>query len=435
MPLTRNTDWRHLGAVPYPVWKNRILDAGGLPAFAERNVWEALGDDSALALAQLEAESSYASDFDHIPAWMDDPWNLQIDGEGIEFDTAVEAAQAWRNRLYDPTYKDGVYTKTKTIFDMVSRYAPREDGNDPEGYTDGLIAEMQRNGFDTGGKPVALRVKQWWLPTTNRNFPGLFLDNVAELWITIHETDNTDVGAGAQMHAEFVFNGGGSDTVSFHLTVDSIEAYQMMVLDQVAWHAGDGCDDDGSVDVGCKRSVAIETCVNADGDWRQTKLNLIELCVMIIRGDAKLSFGRAKGKFSPFRIGQHNKWSGKNCPRRIRAEGSWGAITGAIQSGAGGTPPVVTPPTTIELIFDGLDIEVAKRLFGTVKGEDGATYKFDANGPVSKAWVARGEETGNWPALKEVWVYADGRRYFRFDDGWTVIDPPGPNTPPKALKP
>lgn len=366
------------------------------------------------------------------------------------------AVLRWFNSVWLPKVQSNAMPNVTTVGDLGLRYTENGDSRATWSWEDGKVpqstygtklknrlAEFYPNLPDRSKKPttpqenpMSLAVKQKWLPSGNRNFPGLFLDNVAELWITVHETDNTDAGAGASMHATFVFNGGGSDTVSFHLTVDSREAWQMMVLDQVAWHAGDGCDDDGSIDVGCKRSVAIETCVNSDGNWQQTKLNLIELCVMIIRGDAKLSFGRAKGRFSPRRIGQHNKWSGKNCPRRIRAEGSWGVITGAIDAGSGITPPPdTTPPTTIELIFDGLDIEVAKRLFGTAKGEDGITYKFDKNGPVSRAWMDRGEATGSWPSLDEVWVYADGRRYFLFEDGFTVLDPPGPSTPPKVLKP
>jgi hypothetical protein len=39
MTVTRNTPWRHMGRVPYAVWRKRILDAGGLPEYAERDVW------------------------------------------------------------------------------------------------------------------------------------------------------------------------------------------------------------------------------------------------------------------------------------------------------------------------------------------------------------------------------------------------------------
>ena len=28
--ITKDTPWRHMGAVPYAVWKQRITDAGGL---------------------------------------------------------------------------------------------------------------------------------------------------------------------------------------------------------------------------------------------------------------------------------------------------------------------------------------------------------------------------------------------------------------------
>lgn len=146
--ITKDTPWRHMGAVPYAVWKQRITDAGGLSEYADRAVWEALGDDSALALEQLEAESSYASRFRKIPADWWNAWNLQIAGVGMKFGSALEAAKAWRARLYDPNYKQGIYTKTVTIYDLISTYAPKSDGNDPDGYVTGLVAGINRNGFD-----------------------------------------------------------------------------------------------------------------------------------------------------------------------------------------------------------------------------------------------------------------------------------------------
>lgn len=153
MTVTRDTPWRHLGAVPYTIWRKRILDAGGLPEAAEREVWAALGDDSALALAMLGAESSYASDFDAIPASRNNPWNLQIAGVGLSFDSIREGALAWRARLYDPAYKQGIYARTQSIADLIAVYAPKSDGNDTEGYIRTVVAEIERNGLVAAGDP------------------------------------------------------------------------------------------------------------------------------------------------------------------------------------------------------------------------------------------------------------------------------------------
>ena len=134
--------------MPYATWKNRILDANGTPGVSAYDVWQAFGDDSALALAFLKRESSYASDYDAIPESKRNPWNLQIAGVGLSFDSYVDAAKAWRNRLYSTDYKQGIYDRTKTIADLIGVYAPKSDGNDTEGYIAGVVAEINRNGLD-----------------------------------------------------------------------------------------------------------------------------------------------------------------------------------------------------------------------------------------------------------------------------------------------
>lgn len=148
MKVNRNTPWRHLGRVPLEIWRKRITDAGGLSEAARQDVWESLGDDSALALAMLDAESSYASKFDAIPASKKNPWNLQIMGVGMAFGSVRECAEAWRSRLYDPLYKQGIYTRTTTIADLAETYAPKSDGNDTEAYIAKLISSINRNGID-----------------------------------------------------------------------------------------------------------------------------------------------------------------------------------------------------------------------------------------------------------------------------------------------
>lgn len=158
MTVTKNTPWRNIGAVPYAIWRKSILDAGGTPAVAEKSVWAAYRDDSALALSFLKRESSYASDYDLNPESNRNPWNLQYPDPPrrfLKFISYEEGARAWRERLYSETYKGGVYARTSTILQLISTYAPKSDGNDPDGYSEEVSEIINRNGI-TKEVPVAL---------------------------------------------------------------------------------------------------------------------------------------------------------------------------------------------------------------------------------------------------------------------------------------
>jgi hypothetical protein len=161
--------------------------------------------------------------------------------------------------------------------------------------------------------PSPWSFRQGIIPRTNRNRPGRAMNPT---WITIHETGNSTVGANAEMHRRFLQQGGGQESVSFHLVVDDKEAVQLLPFTEIGYHAGDGCDDFVN-DHGCFRSIAIETCVNADGNWEQTLRNLVKTAAKLIRDDPELSVER---------IAQHNRWSQKNCPARIRAQGRWQSL-------------------------------------------------------------------------------------------------------------
>lgn len=460
--ITKDTPWRHLGRVPFSVWQKRITDAGGLTEAAGYDVWLACGDDSALMLEFLHAESSYSSDFDAIPASYKDPWNLQIDGKGIKFDSIADCARAWRERLYSTTYKGGIYTKTKTIYDLISTYAPRSDGNDPDGYAAKVVAGMERNGFDppvttpegdTPAEPVPGEGEPMALEILNRvigvqkNAPATLLNMGPKSAVPIiHNTSNTSVGADALMHAQFVAGGGGADNVSFHFCVDSKRAVQILPLNRIGYHASDGCDNRDK-DVGCFNGIAFENCDNADGDIRKTFENQAELLACIEFGDSRIDYGgRPLSDFEGFidrTLGHHDTaWDGKWCPEDyLNLFGDPGYKTqlktlakAKLAAKRGGTTPAEPPPPPpVEEVLPGLDFAVAARLFGTAKGEDNVTYKFDKNGPVSKLWLANGKQTGQWPALVSVYSYESGaRRYFVFQGGATILAAKGAD--PRWLK-
>lgn len=238
------------------------------------------------------------------------------------------------------------------------------------------------------------------IPATNVNRPGTGLDAAVGNYITVHETANTDPGADAAMHENFTHGGGGPETVSFHFVVDDHEAVQLLPLDEIGWHAGDGCDDYpdgvGADDIGCFASVAIETCVNSDGNWNQTLANLEELCAMIVKGDNRIDWGdgRIKNKMSQDRIAQHNAWSGKDCPHQIRAQGIWQAVLNGVARDVGATTTQYAKPIPIPA-WDGTDKKQTNVTWNAIKR---LVHISVATTP--RAWASTKKESAAGPNMK-----------------------------------
>lgn len=85
-------------------------------------------------------------------------------------------------------------------------------------------------------------------------------------------------------------------------------------------------------------------------------------------------------------------------------------------------PPKEEPVSNDNGYVPGMDEGIASMLFGKITDDKGV-YQFNPNGPVSKAWLAHGRATGEWPGLKAVRSFDDGtagRTYFLFEGGWTL---------------
>lgn len=117
--------------------------------------------------------------------------------------------------------------------------------------------------------------------------------------ITDHETDNNNVRANARAHALLQYNGNGRQA-SWHFQVDDEpEVYQSIPINENSYHAGDS--------TGNNTSISVERCVNKDGDYLKTLANTIELYRWLLKTVPSIKH-----------IYQHNKWSGKHCPRKMR---------------------------------------------------------------------------------------------------------------------
>jgi len=119
-------------------------------------------------------------------------------------------------------------------------------------------------------------------------------------YIVIHETANTKKGANAQAHANLQSNG-NSRQASWHYQVDDEQVIQSFSDNTKCWHAGNKRYNE--------QSIGIEICVNSDGDFKKAVDNAIELTKLLM----------SKHNIPVANVIQHNKASGKDCPRYLRS--------------------------------------------------------------------------------------------------------------------
>ena len=163
-----------------------------------------------------------------------------------------------------------------------------------------------------------ITIQQNIIPAGRRNRPG---GRNPDVYITIHETGNTDAGADAEAHGKYLAGSAGEASLtSWHYTVDDHAIVQHLPDNETAYHAGDGAGGPGNA-----TSIGVEICVNSDGDFARAKANAAALVRLLM----------AEHGIPLANVVQHNRWNGKNCPAAIRATpGAWEAFLAL----CGGTP-------------------------------------------------------------------------------------------------
>lgn len=178
-----------------------------------------------------------------------------------------------------------------------------------------------------------ITIQQDIIPAGRRNRPG---GRNPDIYITIHETGNTDAGADAEAHGKYLAGSAGEASLtSWHYTVDDHVIVQHLPDNETAYHAGDGTGGPGNA-----TSIGIEICVNSDGDFGKAKANAAAL-VRLLMAEHGIPLGNIK---------QHHDWNGKNCPATIRSTpGAWEAFL-ALCSGESEEPQ--EPEETTEWYAD-----------------------------------------------------------------------------------
>ena len=162
-----------------------------------------------------------------------------------------------------------------------------------------------------------LRIQARYIDAGRKNRPG----GVNPCgYITIHETGNAARGADAAAHGSYLNSAAGEAAlVSWHYTVDDHAIVQHLSDGETAYHAGDGSKGTGNA-----RSIGVEICVNADGDFAKARENAASLVRLLME-----EHGTPIGH-----VVQHNHWNGKDCPYTIRhTSGAWEAFLALCEGG------------------------------------------------------------------------------------------------------
>ena len=127
-------------------------------------------------------------------------------------------------------------------------------------------------------------------------------------FLVIHQTGNPAKGADAKMHAVYQINNAKMREpreASWHWSVDDKEAIQSFGHSISCFHASDGYGE------GNLNGIAIEACINSDGDYVQTIKNTAELAAKILKEE----------NIPLYNMKQHYDFARdkKNCPAQIRA--------------------------------------------------------------------------------------------------------------------
>ena len=141
------------------------------------------------------------------------------------------------------------------------------------------------------------------------------------VYIVIHETDNTDIGADAKRHYRY-FNGGDRGT-SAHYVVDDKQVIQLVEHNVQSWHNGKKYVSNPAVpQCNNSNSIGIEICVNQDGDYSKSVAHAVELTKKLMK----------ELNIPVDRVIRHYDSCGKQCPAKMLREPKiWSDFKKAIQ--------------------------------------------------------------------------------------------------------
>ena len=138
-------------------------------------------------------------------------------------------------------------------------------------------------------------------------------------YVTVHNTGNT-----ASARNEVAYMNSNYNYTSYHVAIDDKEAVQAVPFNRNAWHAG---DNQGN---GNRKSIGIEICYSMDNGYSGSKSARYKKA----EENAALYIAHVLHQYGwgMDRLKRHYDWSGKDCPHKMHATGTYQAFRNRVQA-------------------------------------------------------------------------------------------------------
>ena len=212
--------------------------------------------------------------------------------------------------------------------------------------------------------------------------------NMTPKYITIHNTAND-----ASANNEALYHNSNNNQVSFHYAVDDKEIVQVVPDNRNAWHCGDARGN------GNMKSIGIEICYSKSGGQRynDAEENAVQLTAYLLH----------KYNLPISAVKQHYNWSGKNCPHRIRANGTWDKFLNRVEVALDKlkNPKQSTSSTNSSNSSNKTLYRIKSGTFNTRKEAENARAKLAQNNLANEKYVTIHEVSGKF--YFQTGTYAD----------------------------
>lgn len=163
---------------------------------------------------------------------------------------------------------------------------------------------------------MAYKIINSWLPTSKYNLKAPFAMDPE--YITVHNTGNT-----ASAREEAAYHNSNNSETSYHVVIDENEVHQLIPFSRNAWHSGDGRGN------GNMKSIGIEIARSMDNGYSGPKSQRY----MQAEENAALYIAHVMHErgWDMSRLRRHYDWSGKDCPHKMHATGTYQQFRDKVQ--------------------------------------------------------------------------------------------------------
>jgi len=395
----------------------------------------------------------YGRELHNLWAVKNPPAEQATKGEWRRYPSYAAAAADWGPYILGPTYRD-----LTTIAQLIARYAPWSDGNNPDAYGRQAAELINQLPLLDEEEPVpdAINWEPIPWPTMRRAvvtkpYDGAGFYRVSPRGPRIvgscnHITEGVPGGDQIEWYRRFFSTGGERALDALTDLVIATNGEAGILNDwrdnnwggtRAGWANGttDGLEGDGVPFFRWYPDINDVLVSKEHVTVQGRKLTDAQMAMSIALSAANAQAVKCPWDSYPYHPGKHGvnieqlhrNFAPKPCPAEPFISGFYPVLLREVKAiltkhQTGSTNPgTPAPQPEPEGGYPfGFDHDAMAFFFGTLTRHDGAEFGFDPKGPVSLLWMARCREEGKFPEA-ESWSQFSGRDVVQWEGGWTLI--------------